>query len=171
MKKFLAFFLVMFVGFLPLTAFADGSLNYSLGEEQSVIKLADEISNATHWKSHDIHLLAKVIHGEARGEDYIGKVAVAAVVLNRIKSPSFPNTLTEVVYQTNAFTCVKDGQIHLTPDIESYQAAFDAILGNDPTEGCLYYMNPTIATSRWMHKRMSSEAIKVIGNHVFFSIK
>jgi len=112
-------------------------------------------------------LLAQVVHGEARGEDYIGKVAVAAVVLNRMKSSRFPNTLKEVIYQPRAFTCVDDGQIGLKPDLESYQAASDAILGSDPTGGCLFYMNPRTATSRWMHKRISADAATVIGNHVF----
>lgn len=92
---------------------------------------------------------------------------MAAVILNRIKSSQFPNTLKEVVYQPRAFTCVDDGQIQLKPDMESYKAAFDAILGNDPTGGCLFYLNPRTATSRWMSKRISAEAATVIGNHVF----
>ena len=112
-------------------------------------------------------MLAQVVHGEARGEDYIGKVAVAAVILNRMESPQFPNTLKKVIFQPKAFTCVADGQIGLTPGLESYEAAFDAILGSDPTGGCLYYMNPKTATSGWMHKRISAETATVIGNHVF----
>lgn len=112
-------------------------------------------------------MLARVVSGEARGEDYIGKVAVAAVVLNRMKSSRFPNTLKEVIYQNHAFTCMEDGQIHLEPDPESCHAASDAILGNDPTGGCLFYMNPGTATSRWMVKRISADAATVIGNHIF----
>jgi N-acetylmuramoyl-L-alanine amidase len=112
-------------------------------------------------------LLARVVHGEARGESYTGKVAVAAVVINRIKSPQFPNTLTEVVYQPGAFTCITDGQVNLKPNHDSYRAAFDAILGNDPTGGCVFYLNPKTATSRWMHKRISADSATVIGNHVF----
>lgn len=112
--------------------------------------------------------MARVVYGEARGESSAGKVAVAAVVLNRIKSPDFPNTLKEVVYQPRAFTCVDDGQINMTPDLPSYQAAFDAILGKDPTGGCLFYLNPRTATSRWMNNRISADAATtVIGNHVF----
>ncbi|HHY82834.1 MAG TPA: hypothetical protein GX505_09175 [Clostridiales bacterium] len=114
-----------------------------------------------------MHLLAHVVYGEARGEDYIGKVAVAAVVLNRVKSPHFPNTIKEVIYQPGAFTCVDDGQINLKPDHEAYLAAADAILGKDPTKGCLFYMNPRTATSRWMRKRISADNATVIGNHVF----
>ena len=111
-------------------------------------------------------MLAKVIYAEARGESYVGKVSVGAVIINRIKSDGFPNTLKEVVYEQNAFTCVQDGQIDLKPDADSYRAAFDAILGNDPTAGCLFYYNPKIATSRWMKKRISIKAIS-IGNHIF----
>ncbi len=112
-------------------------------------------------------MLAAVINGEARGESYEGKVAVAAVVINRMNSPQFPNTLEEVVYQPGAFTCVSDGQIKLEPGPECYYAAYDAILGNDPTSGCLFYLNPKTATSRWMLKRMKTGAVTVIGNHVF----
>jgi len=93
-------------------------------------------------------------------------VAVAAVVLNRLKSPAFPNTLKEVVYQPRAFTCVIDGQIELEPDLDSYWAAFDAILGNDPTKGCIFYYNPKIATSRWMKTRVQVSTV-ALGNHVF----
>jgi N-acetylmuramoyl-L-alanine amidase len=105
-----------------------------------------------------------VIHGEARGEKMQGKIAVGAVVLNRVESQQFPNTLTEVIFQPNAFTCVQDGQIHLTPDLSSYQAALEAILGNDPTQGSLFYYNPRTATSRWIRDR---KIVHVIGNHVF----
>lgn len=91
---------------------------------------------------------------------------MAAVVINRIDSPGFPNTLREVVYQPRAFTCVDDGQIDLVPDLESYRAAFDAILGVDPTSGCVFYYNPQIATSKWMKTRIQVSAITV-GNHIF----
>ncbi|HHU77887.1 MAG: cell wall hydrolase [Caldicoprobacterales bacterium] len=111
--------------------------------------------------------MAKAVHGEARGEEYIGKVAVAAVILNRVKSPLFPNTIKEVIYQPGAFTCVEDGQINLKPSPDAYRAVSDAILGNDPTNGCLFYMNPVTATSRWMRKRISAENTRTIGNHVF----
>ncbi len=107
-----------------------------------------------------------MIHGEARGESYEGKLAVGAVVMNRVKSPLFPNTIKEVIYQPRAFTCVDDGQINLEPDEESYRAAFDALLGIDPTDGCLFYYNPKTATSRWMRQRRSIHVVS-IGNHVF----
>lgn len=136
-------------------------------EKQAIIQLVDEISLATGWKQDDIRLLAHVICGEARGESYQGKVAVGAVVINRMKSPQFPNTIKEVVYQKRAFTCVSDGQINIEPDLVCYKAACDAILGKDPTNGCLFYLNPKVATSRWMNKRMSATTTTVIGNHTF----
>lgn len=91
---------------------------------------------------------------------------MAAVVINRINSQIFPNTLKEVVYQPRAFTCVDDGQINLTPDLDSYRAAFDAILGNDPTGGCVFYYNPRTATSRWMKTRIQASTV-TLGNHIF----
>lgn len=105
-----------------------------------------------------------MVHGEARGEPYKGKVAVAAVVLNRVESSSFPNTIAGVVYQSGAFSAVKDGQINLTPDSESIRAAQDAMNGWDPTGGCLYYYNPNTATDSWIRTRTVKT---VIGRHYF----
>lgn len=115
-------------------------------------------------ESYDLYLLAKCVHAEARGESYIGKVAVAAVILNRVDSPDFPNTVYGVIYQPWAFTCTHDGQIDLEPDNASYQAAQDALNGWDPTYGCIYYYNPEIATSSWIFSR---EIVTTIGDHVF----
>lgn len=112
----------------------------------------------------DVYMLAKTIHAEARGEPYIGKVAVGAVILNRTRNPSFPNTIAGVVYQPLAFTAVADGQINLEPDAESIRAARDAINGWDPTYGCNYYWNPATSTSKWIWSR--KVAIK-IGKHWF----
>lgn len=110
------------------------------------------------------YLLARLVHGEARGEPYTGKVAVAAVVLNRVKSAAFPNTISGVVFQTGAFDCVADGQIWLTPDAASIRAANDALAGWDPTGGCIYYYNPATATSSWIWSR---EVRLSIGAHAF----
>jgi N-acetylmuramoyl-L-alanine amidase len=96
----------------------------------------------------------------------MGKIAVGAVILNRIKSPLFPDNLQEVIYQPGAFTCVDDGQINLEADKESYKAALEVLEGVDPTNGCLFYYNPKTATSRWMHKRPSKYS-ETIGNHIF----
>lgn len=114
--------------------------------------------------SSDLYLLAKTVYAEARGEPYVGKVAVAAVILNRVASPDFPNTISGVVYQPWAFTAVYDGQISLEPDSTAYQAAQDALNGWDPTYGCLYYYNPATATSQWIFNRT---AVITIGDHVF----
>ena len=114
--------------------------------------------------STDLNLLARAIYGEARGEPYTGQVAVAAVILNRVKSSSFPNTIAGVIYQAGAFDCVADGQINLTPNQNAYNAARDALNGWDPTYGCLFYYNPRTATSKWMLSR----TVKLnIGNHAF----
>ena len=112
----------------------------------------------------EVYMLARLVHGEARGEPYVGKVAVAAVVLNRVKSASFPNTISGVIYQAGAFDCVADGQINLTPDNDSIRAARDAMNGWDPTGGCIYYYNPATATSAWIWSR---EVRLSIGNHAF----
>ncbi|WIV12269.1 spore cortex-lytic enzyme [Proteiniborus sp. MB09-C3] len=112
----------------------------------------------------DVYLLAKAIHAEARGEPYIGKVAVGAVILNRTRHPSFPSTIAGVIYQPLAFTAVDDGQINLEPDEESIRAARDAINGWDPTYGCRYYWNPATATSTWIWSR---QVVIKIGKHWF----
>lgn len=121
-------------------------------------------SGSSSLSSGDLYLLARLVHGEARGEPYKGKVAVAAVVLNRVKSSSFPNTIAGVIYQKGAFDAVSDGQINMQPDNESIRAARDAMNGWDPSNGCLYYYNPKTATSRWM---LSRPVLLRIGQHAF----
>ena len=115
-------------------------------------------------QNSDLYLLAKAVYGEARGEPYTGQVAVAAVILNRVKSSKFPNSVSGVIYQKGAFTCVSDGQINLTPNDSAYNAARDAINGWDPTYGCLYYYNPATATSAWI---WSLPVTLTIGRHSF----
>ncbi len=112
----------------------------------------------------DLYLLASAIHGEARGEPYEGQVAVGAVILNRVSSEDFPNSIAEVVYQRGAFDAVRDGQITLTPNDTAFRAAQDALNGWDPTNGALYYWNPATATSRWI---WSVPITTSIGRHVF----
>ena len=121
-------------------------------------------SGAGGYSSSDIALLARLIHAEARGESYTGQVAVGAVVLNRVKSSSFPNTISGVIYQPYAFTCVQDGQINLSPNQTSLNAAKDAMNGWDPSYGSLYYYNPAVATSKWIFSR---QTVVTIGKHVF----
>lgn len=116
------------------------------------------------YSSSDTNLLARLIYAEARGETYAGQVAVGAVVLNRVKNPSFPNTISGVIYQPYAFTCVSDGQINMAPDKTALSAAKDAMNGWDPSYGSLYYYNPAVATSKWIFSR---KTVVTIGGHVF----
>nr|WP_245001121.1 spore cortex-lytic enzyme [Caldalkalibacillus thermarum] len=112
----------------------------------------------------EIEMMAKLVYGEARGESFEGQVAVAAVVLNRLKSPKFPNTVKEVIFEPRAFTAVADGQYYQRPNRDAYRAVYHAIRGWDPSEGALYYFNPDVATSGWIWSRPQ---IKRIDNHIF----
>ena len=114
--------------------------------------------------SNDLNLLARLVYGEARGESYTGQVAVAAVVLNRVRSSSFPNSVSGVVYQSGAFDAVRDGQINLTPNSTAKKAAQDALNGWDPTYGAIYYFNPSTATNKWIWSRPMTVTI---GKHRF----
>ena len=111
-----------------------------------------------------VRLLAACIYGESRGEPYKGQVAVGAVILNRVKSSKFPNSIAGVIYQPGAFDAVSDGQIDLAPNDAAFRAARDAMNGYDPTYGCLYYYNPASTTNRWM---LSKPVALRIGSHVF----
>ncbi|MDE7158699.1 MAG: spore cortex-lytic enzyme [Clostridiales bacterium] len=121
-------------------------------------------SGSSNYTSSDLYVLAKAIYAEGRGESYTGQVAIGAVIMNRVKSSSFPNSIAGVVYQKGAFTAVDDGQINLEPNQTAYDAARDAMNGWDPTYGCLYYYNPAVATSAWIFNR---QTVTVIGKHVF----
>jgi len=114
--------------------------------------------------TQDVYLLAKAVYGEARGEPYRGQVAVAAVILNRVSSPEFPNSIHGVIYQKGAFSIVADGQINLAPDGTALSAAQDALNGIDPTGGCLFYYNPKKTKNQYM---LSKPVYTVIGNHTF----
>lgn len=121
-------------------------------------------SGGSTYTSSDLYLLAKTIYAEGRGEPYAGQVAIGAVILNRVRSSSFPNSVSGVVYQKGAFTAVSDGQINLSPDSTAMSAAQDAVNGWDPTGGAIYYYNPAVATSSWIFSR---KTVTVIGKHVF----
>ncbi|WP_246586492.1 spore cortex-lytic enzyme [Cytobacillus gottheilii] len=116
------------------------------------------------YSENDIQLMANAVYGEARGEPYTGQVAVAAVILNRVESATFPNTVSGVIFEPRAFTAVADGQIWLTPNEKAREAVLDAINGWDPTGNALYYFNPDTATSGWIWTRPQ---IKRIGKHIF----
>ena len=121
-------------------------------------------SSTSSTSNSNLYLLSCCVYGEARGESYTGKVAIAAVVLNRVKSSSFPNTISGVIYQTGAFTCVSDGQINMGTNDECTRAAQDALNGWDPTYGSIYYYNPKTATNAWIRSR---PVVVTIGNHIF----
>ena len=128
------------------------------------LRLNSTVSSATKPASGDVYLLAQCIYSESRGEPYKGQVAVGAVVLNRVKSSAFPNSISGVIYQKGAFSAVDDGQINLTPNDTALKAAKDAMNGWDPTGGCLYYYNPAKTTNRWIRSR---PIVVRIGDHVF----
>lgn len=123
-------------------------------------------SNNSSYSSSDYQLLARLISAEARGEPYKGQVAVGAVVLNRVEHPSFPNSITGVIYQSGAFSCLYDGQFNKPVSDSAYSAARDALNGMDPSGGAIYYFNPSTATSKWIWSR---PLITTIGNHRFCS--
>ncbi|MFD1360578.1 spore cortex-lytic enzyme [Lentibacillus salinarum] len=116
------------------------------------------------FSQNDIQLMANAVNGEARGEPYVGQVAVASVILNRVESPTFPNSVSGVIFEPRAFTAVADGQIWLTPNETSREAVLDAINGWDPSGNAIYYFNPVTATSDWIWSRPQ---IKKIGKHIF----
>lgn len=152
----------------PVTAAAVRNFQYNYG------LTVDGLIGANTWKAlrkysvnqAELDILAKVIYSEARGESYRGQVAVGAVVMNRLQSSKFPNTIEDIVFESRAFTAVSDGQYYLTPDRTAYMAALDAVRGWDPTKGALYYFNPDTATSAWIWSRPQNVRI---GNHIFAS--
>ncbi|MCI8989134.1 MAG: spore cortex-lytic enzyme [Clostridia bacterium] len=135
-----------------------------MNDSVKVLENDNKSSGNSNYTSSDLYLLAKCIYAESRGESYTGQVAVGAVILNRVASSQFPNTISGVIYQRHAFTAVSDGQINLEPDKTAMNAASDAMNGWDPTYGCLYYYNPAVATSSWIFSR---QTVTTIGKHVF----
>ena len=121
-------------------------------------------SSSSTYVSSDHRLLSRLVYAEARGESYKGQVAVAAVVLNRVASASFPNTVSGVIYQSGAFSSVSNGSINCTPNSACIRAALDALNGWDPTGGCLYFYNAKTAEDKWIFTR---KVQTVIGNHSF----
>ena len=128
------------------------------------IMTSSSSSSSSSNNSSNVNLLARVIYGEARGEPYAGQVAVGAVILNRVKSSKFPNTISGVVYQSGAFDAVADGQVNMTPDSTAKKAAQDALNGWDPSYGAIYYFNPSTATNKWIWSRPLTVTI---GKHRF----
>ena len=142
----------------------DGRVGKATAAALGVTLTSSTSSASSTIVSVDQKLLAKLVYAEARGESYKGQVAVAAVVLNRVSSSSFPNTISGVIYQTGAFSCVSNGSINNTPNDTAVRAALDAMNGWDPTNGCLYYYNPGKTSDSWIRTRT---VVTVIGNHYF----
>ncbi len=142
----------------------DGIAGKQTLEAMGIMNSTNTSSGSSSSYQNNLNLLARVVYGEARGEPYTGQVAVAAVVLNRVKNSNFPNTVSGVVYQKGAFDAVADGQINLTPNSTAKKAAQDALNGWDPTYGAIYYFNPKTATNKWIWSRPMTVTI---GNHRF----
>ena len=142
---------------------ADGIAGPATLKAMGIMTSSSSSSSSSSYNSN-LNLLSRVIYGEARGEPYTGQVAVGGVVMNRIKSSSFPNTLSGVVYQSGAFDAVKDGQVNLTPNDTARKAAQDAMNGWDPSYGAIYYFNPSTATNKWIWSRPMTVTI---GKHRF----
>lgn len=142
----------------------DGIAGKQTLEAMGIMNSSNTSSGSSSSYQNNLNLLARVVYGEARGEPYTGQVAVAAVVLNRVKNSNFPNTVSGVVYQKGAFDAVADGQINLTPNSTAKKAVQDALNGWDPTYGAIYYFNPKTATNKWIWSRPMTVTI---GNHRF----
>lgn len=136
----------------------------AVSDETDFTQVQAKSAKAGTVSSNDVFVLSKIISGEARGEPFVGQVAVGAVIVNRVRNPNFPNSVYGVVFEPGAFTAVSDGQYFSAPTASSIKAARSAISGWDPTGGAIYYWNPSTATSRWIWSR---NIITRIGKHVF----
>jgi N-acetylmuramoyl-L-alanine amidase len=156
---------------------AEGSEAKSLYNEQiKAVAVFNNLNQSLCITDDDVYLMAQVVYAESCGESYSGKLAVASVILNRANHVKFPKSVSGVINQKNAFSCVKEGKVfhggkaNIVPDSSSYTAVLDALKGNDPTYQAVFFYNPEIATSTWM-KDIKKANIKTIGNHVFFLVK
>lgn len=163
---------IFFISLLLLSLYL--SINYEDEFSKIIYSLKNDVYAAQSSISTNkpatgddmVELLARLINGEARGEPYEGQVAVGAVILNRVKSPKFPNTIAGVIYQNSQFSCVKDGQfdVPIDPSSTVYKAAEEAMSGADPTNGALYFYNPEKTSNKWL---FSLETTMTIGKHRF----
>lgn len=138
-------------------------------ESEPTLQVFKQGDATLNLSQDDIDFMAKVVHAESKGEPFQGKVAVASVILNRVIDPNFPNTVTGVITQKNAFSCVRNGKVNAVPNSDSYNAVMEAIRGNDPTNKALFFYNPDIATCNWMHG-VQKKNVQSIGRHVFFEV-
>jgi N-acetylmuramoyl-L-alanine amidase len=139
-------------------------------KHDDVLEVINHNTQQLYITGEDIDLMAKLVFAESAGEPYTGKVAVASVVLNRTTDPHFPNTIKEVIFQKNAFSCVRNGKINASPNQDCYNAVYDAIKGVDPTNDALFFYNPATATCNWM-KETQKVNQTTIGHHTFFKTK
>lgn len=142
----------------------DGIVGDETAKALGINVAATTSSKSSTKRQDELYTLAQCINGEARGEPYIGQVAVAAVILNRVDDPRFPNSIAGVIFQPGAFTAVADGQMYMAPNESAKKAASDALNGWDPSGGAIYYYNPAKTTNKWIWSR---PVIKVIGKHYF----
>lgn len=143
---------------------ADGIVGNNTAKSLGMRTAQSTSSRGNTARKNDVYTLAQCIHGEARGESYIGQVAVGAVILNRVDNPKFPNSIAGVIFQPGAFTAVADGQMYQNPGESALKAARDALNGWDPSSGAIYYFNPIKTTNKWIWSR---PLIKIIGKHRF----
>ena len=171
-KTFIALLFLCIFAFMPFTnvkaEIAPMIESKDLYQEKiDTIEVFAPQTNDVYVTDDEVYLMAQVVFAESRSEPFEGKVAVASVILNRMKDPHFPHTVKGVVMQKDAFSCVRNGKIDVVPDESSYKAVLAALKGNDPTAEAVFYYNPKIATDKWM-KNISKRNVKIIGNHVFF---
>lgn len=138
-------------------------------EEEHTVEVFNSGTQNVPLTQNDIELMARIVYAESRGEPYDGKIAVASVILNRVLDPQFPNSISEVIFQPYAFSCVVDNEINVTPTTECYNAVYDAIYGIDPTNEAVFFYNPDIATCSWMHNIKKTDTT-TIGHHQFFNV-
>ncbi|MBV7271564.1 cell wall hydrolase [Clostridium thailandense] len=174
MKKF-TFFLILLILLIfhinKVEAIDSNNSDSTLfNQQEQVVQVFNYSDKKIYITQKDIRLMAQIVYAESNCEPFEGKVAVASVILNRLKYPEFPKTVEEVVKQRGAFSCVRNGNIDVVPDEDCYKAVFQALKGEDPTEKAIFFYNPRIATSQWM-KNINKKNVKTIGNHVFFVVK
>lgn len=148
----------------------EGDVKSLYREELASVTVFDSSGNYVYVSEEDINLMAQIVYAESRSEPYTGKVAVASVILNRVRDPGFPKTIEGVIKQKGAFSCLKNGEISVTPDESCFKAVLEALKGSDPTNNALFFYNPKIAKSQWM-KDVAKTNINQIGNHTFFAVK
>ena len=137
--------------------------------DNDYVEVFSDNNSSIYLTEDDIYIMSQVVYAESKGEPFEGKVAVASVILNRVLSPQFPDTVQEVIFQPYAFSCVVDGKITVEPSSECYDAVYDAIKGYDPTGDALFFYNPETATCSWM-KSVEKSDTTLIGQHLFFSL-